>query len=41
MNLKLKSCFPNVIFETIKAAGHWVHADNPKEFFETVMEFLK
>lgn len=25
---------------TIKNAGHWVHAENPKAFFNTVMKFI-
>jgi pimeloyl-ACP methyl ester carboxylesterase len=27
--------------ETIHGAGHWVHAEKPKEFFETVLRFMK
>ncbi len=27
--------------QTIPGAGHWIHADKPKEFFETVMNFVK
>ena len=26
---------------TIKNSGHWIHADRPEEFFETVIAFLK
>lgn len=26
--------FPNTKFEVVSNAGHWVHADNPKEFLE-------
>jgi pimeloyl-ACP methyl ester carboxylesterase len=37
---EIRSLFPQVIFKTIAGAGHWVHADKPKEFFETVMGFL-
>jgi pimeloyl-ACP methyl ester carboxylesterase len=25
----------------IAGAGHWVHAEKPKEFFEVVLRFLK
>lgn len=32
--------FPKATIETISKAGHWLHADNPKEFFEKIMEFL-
>ena len=27
-------------FETIEGAGHWVHAEKPKEFYDIVMSFL-
>ncbi len=33
--------FANVKIETIPDAGHWVHADKPKEFYEVVSAFLK
>jgi len=36
----IKKIFPNSEFKTIEGAGHWVHADKPKEFAETVMEYL-
>jgi esterase len=36
-----KKRFPNAHYVTIKDAGHWVHAEKPKEFFETVMAFIK
>ena len=26
---------------TISKAGHWLHAENPKDFFEAVVKFLK
>ncbi len=32
--------FPNSILETIPGAGHWVHAEKPKEFFECVIKFI-
>jgi len=32
--------FPNAQIETIENAGHWLHADQPKEFFEKVKIFL-
>ena len=37
----IKNHFPNAKIETISNAGHWLHAENPKEFYETVIEFLK
>tara|TARA_R110000787_G_scaffold70646_8_gene157057 strand:- start:9844 stop:10608 length:765 start_codon:yes stop_codon:yes gene_type:complete len=32
--------FPNSTVETIPNAGHWLHAENPKKFYELVMNFL-
>ncbi|MDR2206527.1 MAG: alpha/beta fold hydrolase [Flavobacteriaceae bacterium] len=37
----IKQQFPNSKIVKIKNAGHWVHADNPKDFTETVKTFLK
>lgn len=37
----MKQRFPSAIVVTIKDAGHWVHAEKPKEFFDTVLQFLK
>lgn len=34
------SRFSNLQIETIVDAGHWVHAEKPKEFFEAVMRFI-
>lgn len=33
--------FSDVKIETITNAGHWLHAENPKEFFRHVLEFIK
>lgn len=33
--------FPNYVLQTIPNAGHWVHAEAPKLFFEAVENFLK
>ncbi|WP_138434971.1 alpha/beta fold hydrolase [Winogradskyella algicola] len=32
--------FPNSEIVTIKNAGHWLHAENPKDFYEAVIKFL-
>jgi pimeloyl-ACP methyl ester carboxylesterase len=32
--------FPNAEIETVLNAGHWLHAENPIEFFEKTMLFL-
>ncbi len=36
----INSMFANAKIVTIPEAGHWVHADKPKEFYEVVNEFL-
>lgn len=33
--------FPDSKIETIKNAGHWLHAENPKDFYDIVMRFLQ
>jgi pimeloyl-ACP methyl ester carboxylesterase len=33
--------FPNSIVETIPNVGHWLHAENPKLFYEITSSFLK
>jgi esterase len=35
-----KKRYSNIKIETIEGAGHWVHAEKPKEFYEAVMRFL-
>ena len=37
----IKTHFPNANIETISNAGHWLHAENPQEFFDSVYQFLK
>jgi esterase len=32
--------FPKAEIETISNAGHWLHAENPAEFFEKTVHFL-
>ncbi|GAA4799932.1 alpha/beta fold hydrolase [Litoribaculum gwangyangense] len=36
----IKNHFPKAKIETISNAGHWLHAENPDEFFEAVMDFV-
>ncbi len=36
-----RSRFTNCKIETIAEAGHWVHAEKPKEFFELVLGFIQ
>lgn len=41
-DLKLiQHIFTKATIETIEGAGHWVHADKPKEFYERVISFIK
>lgn len=37
----IKKHFPNTLFATIPNVGHWLHAENPKLFFEETLKFLK
>ncbi|WP_298502098.1 alpha/beta fold hydrolase [uncultured Maribacter sp.] len=36
----IKSYFPNAVIETIDNAGHWLHAENPKQFFSKSVLFI-
>ncbi|MDT0539286.1 alpha/beta fold hydrolase [Croceitalea sp. P059] len=36
----IKRHFPNATIDTISNAGHWLHAENPKEFFNKTITFL-
>ncbi|MDR5589414.1 alpha/beta fold hydrolase [Christiangramia sp. SM2212] len=36
----IKKHFPEARIETISKAGHWVHAENMKDFFEAVIQFV-
>ncbi|NNC34053.1 MAG: alpha/beta fold hydrolase [Croceitalea sp.] len=36
----IKRHFPKATIETIPKAGHWLHAENPKAFFEKSHQFL-
>lgn len=37
---EIKKHFPNAALETIENAGHWLHAENPEQFFEKSLHFL-
>lgn len=39
-SITIVALFPNSSIETIKGAGHWVHAEKPEEFVETVTSFF-
>ncbi|WP_420398700.1 alpha/beta fold hydrolase [Flagellimonas sp.] len=32
--------FPNADIQTVEKAGHWLHAENPRQFFEKSFHFL-
>jgi len=36
----IKKQFPNSEIQTIENAGHWLHAENPKDFYNNVMNFI-
>ena len=36
----IKKHFPKAKIVTISNAGHWLHAENPDEFYDSVMNFL-
>lgn len=36
----IKKHFPKAKIEIISNAGHWLHAENPDEFYDNVMNFL-
>lgn len=37
---EIRKHFPNSQIETVEKAGHWLHAENPKQFFEKALNFL-
>ncbi|MGB0980467.1 MAG: alpha/beta fold hydrolase [Winogradskyella sp.] len=36
----IKQHFPNSEIKTIANAGHWLHAENPKAFYDAVIDFV-
>ena len=36
----IKHQFPTAVVKTISNAGHWLHAENPVEFFDSVCAFI-
>lgn len=37
----IKAHFPKAEIKTVKNAGHWLHAENPQDFYNYVAEFLQ
>ncbi|MCC6252137.1 MAG: alpha/beta fold hydrolase [Bacteroidia bacterium] len=38
--IEIQQVFQHALLTTINDSGHWVHAEKPNEFFETVMNFI-
>ena len=38
---ELHELFPNSEIETVYNAGHWLHAENPLDFYQLVFDFLQ
>ena len=38
---RIKSLFPRAVFAKIPGAGHWLHAERPREFEAAVSHFLR
>ncbi|MGI9552328.1 MAG: alpha/beta fold hydrolase [Aurantibacter sp.] len=38
---EIKTHFPKAMLKTVENAGHWLHAENPKQFFGKSIDFLK
>lgn len=37
---EIKKHFPNSDIQTVENAGHWLHAENPRQFFDKALLFL-
>ncbi len=35
----IKKIFPSAVLEAVPNAGHWIHADNPEFFIESILDF--
>lgn len=38
---EIKRKFPNSYIHSIEESGHWIHAEAPREFYQTVVEYLQ
>jgi len=38
---EIRTVFPDAEFSTIQDAAHWPHAENPKQFTDEIMRFIK
>lgn len=41
MQEQILKLFPLATFEVVKNAHHWLHADNPEDFYNKVLDFLE
>ncbi|RLK06991.1 alpha/beta fold hydrolase [Tenacibaculum discolor] len=37
----IQAHFPKAVVKTVANAGHWLHAENPKDFYKEAITFLK
>ena len=37
----IEEIFPMAQYSTIENSGHWMHAENPQQFFDEALNFLK
>ncbi|RJE71334.1 alpha/beta fold hydrolase [Reichenbachiella sp. MSK19-1] len=37
---EIEEIFPNATLETVDNAGHWLHAEQPEDFYNKVMQFI-
>ena len=37
---EIERLFPGAVIETVADAGHWVHADRPKQVVDALARFL-
>ena len=37
----IKMQFPRAEIKTVTNAGHWLHAENPRDFYKYVTDFIK
>ena len=37
----IQDVFPEAVFETVDNAGHWLHAEQPEDFYKKVINFLQ
>ena len=38
---RIRQLFPQAKAKVIEGTGHWLHAEQPEEFYKIVMDFVK